>query len=106
MAMCTWTLCVYCGMLPVDFQGSVDTLVRIDVHRMLHCGSGLASPFRSSECSHNQHFIIRPHPLDLGVLAPPLTSLMWLGVVSSMCHAPVWLYQNFYYNHVSTSAYQ
>ena len=40
---------------------------------MLHCGS---------------HF--KPHPLDLGVvrlLAPHLTSLMWLGVVSCMCHA-------------------
>ena len=72
----------------MDFRGSVDTSVRIGVleaqDAALWAWSGSSLP---AECT----VIIRPHMgIERGVvrlLAPHLTSLMWLGVVSLMCHA-------------------
>ena len=80
----------------VDFGGSVDTSVRGGVREAQDAvlrACSLPVPASGLMYCHNQHF--RPHPLDLGLemgvvrlLAPPLTSLMWLDVVSSMCHTP------------------
>ena len=58
-------------------------------HWMLHCGHGLAPPFHSSFWMNVLCF--RSHIPRIWALkwawSGSLTSLMWLGVVSCMCHA-------------------
>ena len=80
--------CVMCVQLCVyGLRGSIETQ-----DAALWAWSGSSLPVQLlAECT----VIIRPHPLDLDLemgvvrlLAPHLTSLMWLGVVSSVCHAP------------------
>ena len=79
-------------MLIVEgFRGSVDTSVRIGVREAQDAALWVGLAPASGVIINT----LKPHPLDLGIemgvvrlLAPHLTSLMWLGVVSSMCHAP------------------